>query len=88
MAVAAEPLLATEDLCKSFGGVRALDGVSFSLQAGELLGLIGRGRLAERQLRLERVQLGRKISEQVSAALRGHRGAGHGIAKRQELWPG
>ncbi len=38
---AAQPLLAVDGLSKSFGGVRAVRGVSFSLQAGEILALIG-----------------------------------------------
>ncbi len=35
------PLLAVDRLVKRFGGFRALDGVSFSLKAGEVLGLVG-----------------------------------------------
>src|SRR3982750_2314165 len=35
------PLLAVRDLAKSFGGVRAVDGVGFDLGAGEMLALIG-----------------------------------------------
>jgi len=34
-------VLAVEGLAKSFGGIRAVDGVSFSLGEGELLALIG-----------------------------------------------
>ena len=37
----APALLTVEALAKSFGGVRALDGVSFSVADGELVGLIG-----------------------------------------------
>lgn len=33
--------LKIEDLSKSFAGLKAVDGVSFSLQTGEILGLIG-----------------------------------------------
>lgn len=36
-----EAILTVRDLSKSFGGVRALDGVGFSVGAGELVGLIG-----------------------------------------------
>jgi branched-chain amino acid transport system ATP-binding protein len=36
-----EPLLAVRDLGKSFGGVRAVDGIGFDLAPGELLALIG-----------------------------------------------
>jgi branched-chain amino acid transport system permease protein len=35
------PLLAVEAISLSFGGVRALDDVSFSLEEGEIVGLIG-----------------------------------------------
>src|SRR3954447_20657765 len=35
------PLLQTEDVWMSFGGVHALSGVSFTLRQGEILGLIG-----------------------------------------------
>jgi branched-chain amino acid transport system ATP-binding protein len=35
------PLLQVSDLGKSFGGVKAVDGISFDLHAGELLALIG-----------------------------------------------
>ncbi len=36
-----DPILAAEGLSKRFGGVRALDDVSFTLQPGEVLGVIG-----------------------------------------------
>jgi len=35
------PLLAVDGLVKRFGGFRALDGLSFSVGAGEILGLVG-----------------------------------------------
>ena len=35
------PLLQVSGLGKSFGGVKAVDGISFDLHAGELLALIG-----------------------------------------------
>ncbi len=35
------PLLAVRDLAKAFGGVRAVDGVDFTVAPGELLALIG-----------------------------------------------
>jgi branched-chain amino acid transport system ATP-binding protein len=38
---AAQPLLAVDALAKSFGGVRALDRVSFAVAPRELVGLIG-----------------------------------------------
>ncbi|HEX5389045.1 MAG TPA: ATP-binding cassette domain-containing protein, partial [Burkholderiaceae bacterium] len=34
-------LLKVENLGKSFGGVKAVDGINFELKAGELLALIG-----------------------------------------------
>ena len=39
--MSAVPLLQVTDLGKSFGGVKAVDGISFDLAAGELLALIG-----------------------------------------------
>ena len=36
-----EPLLRVEGLGKSFGGVKAVDGVSFTLEENEVLGVIG-----------------------------------------------
>jgi len=38
---AATPLLQVSNLGKSFGGVKAVDGITFDLAAGELLALIG-----------------------------------------------
>ncbi len=35
------PVLAVRDISKTFGGIRAVDGVSFEVRAGEILGLIG-----------------------------------------------
>ena len=37
----AEPVLAVEHLCKSFGEIRAVDDVSFRVGAGEIVGLVG-----------------------------------------------
>ena len=37
----AAPLLEVEDLSKHFGGVRAVDGASFQINEGEIVGLIG-----------------------------------------------
>jgi branched-chain amino acid transport system permease protein len=39
--VAESPLLSLTEIRRHFGGVRALDGVSFDVAAGEILGLIG-----------------------------------------------
>ncbi|HUK10479.1 MAG TPA: branched-chain amino acid ABC transporter ATP-binding protein/permease [Stellaceae bacterium] len=35
------PLLAVDDISRSFGGLRAVEGVSFDVREGELLGIIG-----------------------------------------------
>jgi len=39
--MSADPLLAVEDLQKSFGGLTAVDGASFTVEAGTVVGLIG-----------------------------------------------
>ena len=39
--MSADVILEVKDLAKSFGGVRAVDGVSFSLRRNELMGVIG-----------------------------------------------
>jgi branched-chain amino acid transport system ATP-binding protein len=39
--MAVHPLLSIDDVSMQFGGVRALDGVTFSVQPGEIVGLIG-----------------------------------------------
>ncbi len=36
-----EPVVRVENLSKSFGGVKAVDGVSFEVREGEILGVIG-----------------------------------------------
>ena len=36
-----EPLLSVQGLTKSFGGIRALDGIDVKLEEGEVLGIIG-----------------------------------------------
>ena len=41
MTTALQPLLHVEQLSKSFGGVKAVQGVSFTLEAGDMLALIG-----------------------------------------------
>src|SRR5271166_5481505 len=41
MSLDAAPLLAIDGLVKRFGGFRALDGVTFNLHGGEILGLVG-----------------------------------------------
>jgi ABC-2 type transport system ATP-binding protein len=40
-AIAAGPVLAVEDLCKSYGPTRAVDGISFRVAPGEIVGLLG-----------------------------------------------
>jgi branched-chain amino acid transport system permease protein len=40
-AVPSGTLLRVENLSRAFGGLRAVDGVSFSVEAGEILGIIG-----------------------------------------------
>ncbi len=37
----AAPVLKLEHLCKSYGGIRAVDDVSFEVAAGEIVGLVG-----------------------------------------------
>jgi len=39
--MSAETVLRVENLCRAFGGVVAVDGVSFELRAGQLLAMIG-----------------------------------------------
>jgi ABC-2 type transport system ATP-binding protein len=36
-----QPVLSAQRLCKSFGELRAVDGVSFDVAAGEIVGLVG-----------------------------------------------
>jgi branched-chain amino acid transport system ATP-binding protein len=40
-AQAADPLLSVRDVAVYFGGIKALDGVSFDMKPGQILGLIG-----------------------------------------------
>src|SRR5688572_12300533 len=37
-----EPLLQVQALTKRYGSLKALDGIDFSLQPGEVIGLVGR----------------------------------------------
>ena len=37
----AEPIVKVIDLCKAYGGIRAVDGVSFSITSGEVFGILG-----------------------------------------------
>jgi branched-chain amino acid transport system ATP-binding protein len=37
----APPVLQVRDLARSFGGLRAVDGLSFDVGAGEIVGLLG-----------------------------------------------
>jgi ABC-2 type transport system ATP-binding protein len=39
--MSAAPVLKTTDLCKSYGALRAVDGVSFEVRPGEIVGLVG-----------------------------------------------
>ena len=39
--MSAETLLAVNDVVRTFGGIRAVDGVSFDVQRGEVFGIIG-----------------------------------------------
>lgn len=60
------PLLAVEDLCLDRGGVRVLDRVSFTLAAGETLGIVGesgsgKSTLARAVLRLLPASSGRVL---------------------------
>ena len=41
MTVAVQPAIVAKDLSKSFPGVRAVDGLSFDVRAGEIFGLVG-----------------------------------------------
>jgi branched-chain amino acid transport system ATP-binding protein len=41
MSPEAPPLLSVDGLTKRFGGFRALDGLSFTMRSGEILGLVG-----------------------------------------------
>jgi branched-chain amino acid transport system ATP-binding protein len=41
MTTATVPVLTVSDLARSFGGVKAVDGVSFAVEAGRMLALIG-----------------------------------------------
>jgi ABC-2 type transport system ATP-binding protein len=36
-----EPVLAVADLCKSYGALKAVDGVTFEVRPGEIVGLVG-----------------------------------------------
>ena len=36
-----EPILRVEKISKAFGGIQALNGVSFDVHTGEILGIIG-----------------------------------------------
>ena len=40
-AAADAPVLKATDLCKSYGALKAVDGVSFDIAAGEIVGLVG-----------------------------------------------
>ena len=37
----AQPLLEVRDLTRHFGGLTAVDGISFTVERGEVLGLVG-----------------------------------------------
>lgn len=39
--IVTEPIVKVIDLCKTYGGIRAVDGVSFSITSGEVFGILG-----------------------------------------------
>ena len=41
VSVGTRPVLSVRDVSKSFGGIKAVQGVSFDVYPGEILGLIG-----------------------------------------------
>ncbi|WP_130831902.1 ABC transporter ATP-binding protein [[Erwinia] mediterraneensis] len=41
MTTSSQPLLSVQGLCKTFGGLKAVQDISFDVHAGELVGLIG-----------------------------------------------
>lgn len=81
-AVPDERLLAVRDLMLAFGGVRALDGISFTLQEGEIVGLIGPN--GSGKTTLLNVVSGLYVCDGGSVAFRGHdltKAAPHVIAR-------
>jgi branched-chain amino acid transport system permease protein len=81
-ASAEAPLLAVHDVALAFGGVRALDGVSFTLREGEIVGLIGPN--GSGKTTLLNVISGQYVSDQGRVMFLGHditRAAAHAIAR-------
>ena len=78
-----DQILAVHDLTLAFGGVRALDGVSFSLRDGEVVGLIGPN--GSGKTTLLNVISGLYACEQGRVIFRGHditRAPAHVISRR------
>ncbi len=86
-----EPLLDVQALCKSFGGLRAVNGLSFTVAPGEIVGLLGPNgsgkttamNLISGALRADAGHV--KLQGQNLCALRPHRIARIGVARTFQL---